>query len=380
MISAIRLWNCQSWEDCVIHLATDRINIIQADNNVGKSVLFRLLKLAGDANYYDKSERESLIRWGAPWAKVLFQFTDGARAVMQIEKSKVLYAFLPTKDSEMEVTLEPPIEMVRHLGLLANSMEHFIANIIDMEQPLLLVNPKLSSNYDLVKMIATDENLELLEERLNIAIPEFKEKVLRSVDKEVFLGQQLALTDFQDVESLEYLLKETKIMDEALEMLSRVQLQEKVIEQGLNVVEETGKLLALVEFLGCLEKIHVEWVGDPVSMGGLEALRCLERIRFSVSKVVVQGQQVKTIWLDFSEAFKRAVAKVKVAEKQVSEKQVTVLLLLEEIAKQAERVRVVDEKELRNLEKQFQESGHLVVCPVWGEVMWDGKNCVVVNQ
>ena len=62
MIEWIRLQNCQSWQDCIIHLASDRINIIKADNNIGKSVLFRILKLAGDPTYYDKEERNSLIR------------------------------------------------------------------------------------------------------------------------------------------------------------------------------------------------------------------------------------------------------------------------------------------------------------------------------
>lgn len=381
MIEWIRLQNCQSWQDCIIHLASDRINIIKADNNIGKSVLFRILKLAGDPTYYDKEERNSLIRWGKPWAKVVFGFTDKSFAYMQIEKTKILYAYLPTGDSEVSIVLSPPIEMVNHIGLLASSDENFIANIIDMEQGLLLVNPKLSSNYDLVKMIATDENMDLLEERLDVVIREFSEKALRADDKKFFYEQQLSLTQYTDVDSLEALLELAKVTNKVLDTLARVQGYEQAIVTGLEVTERSENLLALVDFLSALENIHVEWQSPPISMNLWEVLRIVEKARFASNKVgVVRKRKIPLEWLDFALMFRRAAAKITVTAEEVNDGLLPVLVILEKVAKEAKRVQVVDGRELEKLEKQFRESGQLVECPVWGEVLWDGKNCVVVNQ
>ena len=93
MLEAVRFKNCQSLGDCVLSF-TGKLNVIVAENNTGKSVLYKVLKLAGRADYYTREERKDLIRRGASAAQITFKFDDGSYAVMQITPGKTVYASL----------------------------------------------------------------------------------------------------------------------------------------------------------------------------------------------------------------------------------------------------------------------------------------------
>ena len=56
MIHSVRLINCQSWENGIIPLAQDRINVLRADNNSGKSVFFKMLKITACPGYFTPKE------------------------------------------------------------------------------------------------------------------------------------------------------------------------------------------------------------------------------------------------------------------------------------------------------------------------------------
>ena len=69
MLLEARFINCQSMRDLTMHFATDKLNVIAADNSVGKSVLFKMLKVtANPKTLATIEERRQLIRYGEQYA------------------------------------------------------------------------------------------------------------------------------------------------------------------------------------------------------------------------------------------------------------------------------------------------------------------------
>ena len=75
----IRLVNCQSWKDGVIEFSKG-LNVIRANNNTGKSVIFKMLKVTCNPESLDKADREDIIRRGSEYAEVTYLFDDSVPA------------------------------------------------------------------------------------------------------------------------------------------------------------------------------------------------------------------------------------------------------------------------------------------------------------
>lgn len=84
MIVQVQMINCQSWKNSTFDLATDRINVIIADNGTGKSVFFKMLKITTNPNYFSRAERKDLIRRHEECATILFKFDDGSIAATKV--------------------------------------------------------------------------------------------------------------------------------------------------------------------------------------------------------------------------------------------------------------------------------------------------------
>ncbi len=404
MIEWIRLQNCQSWVDGVLHLTTNRLNVIVGNNNAGKSVLFKILKLAGNAHYYDKTDRVDLIRRGCKYAKTTFKFTDGSFAVMQIGKDQVLYAFLATSDSSLVAHTEPPQEMVEHIGLLASKDESFVANIVDTEQGLLLIDPRLQSNYDLMAMIATCEKLDVVKVRTDDLIKEYRDKLVRAVDKENYVEQQLRSCQFQDAEGMRSAREQVSgilpVMDVAAQCLDEAfsihNLCEKRgnFEYWLGVLDFVEKLQGVhlevsrppldLDFISALEQIEAveHWlsgitlIGSPVDLQFIAALEIAEKVCSLFSEITIPFNP----GLDLVEIIKilslaeEAVDLVECTAEPIDLELIAALEIVERVSKSC--FQVPDRSELTNLEQRFLQKGKFVDCPIWGEVIFDGKDCV----
>lgn len=420
MLEAIRFKDCQSLSDCILPF-TKRLNVIVAANNTGKSVLYKVLKLAGRADYYTREERKDLIRRGAAEAQITFKFDDGAYALMKVMPSKTAYAFLENDKSKIAWYLEPPSEMINHLGLLVSNTEAFIANIVDMDQGLLLVNPRLQSNYELIKMITTCEFLDELREKVDSLLAEFKEKSMRTADSVNFVERQLAQLEYYDVESME---KKYRIAEmakdwlfncctifEGTALVERVTAKCRDFEgllKAVSVMECMGMLLYLLPKCGVGKKYF--WESE------LEALLSAENLLGSVKRVTLRRplpvccETMLTVEELLAE-IKLLLDKVQVWEYSDKDSLFNVLELLERTAgyfsavsvgKEPASVLLADalfwaESLLRAVksfsvavaaarmdkanaavwETKFIESGESIRCPIWGEVIFDGKSCLV---
>ena len=161
MIKELSLVNCQSWENEVLKLAADRVNILCADNNVGKSVFGKMLRNAVFPDRLRTKEvRMQYIRHGAPYAQLGMLGDDGAVVLFRIYPDRVIYAYREVGKDKFIMSPKIPDTMVRMLGLRYNDKSHLITNVIDAGQQLFLVNSDQQANNSIILEYMTDDEIE----------------------------------------------------------------------------------------------------------------------------------------------------------------------------------------------------------------------------
>lgn len=367
MIDQIRLKNCQSWKDITITLSQDTVNVLVAQNDTGKSVLFKILKLAGCPNYYSEKDRVDLIRRGCSFAQAVFKFTDGSFAIMRIERTGTLYFFLEDSKAPLIPYLEPPSEMVNHLGLLVSGEERFIANIIDTDQGLLLVDPKLKSNYELVRMIATCEELDTVRDNVEALIKEFRSYNLRVHDKSNLLERQLTQLKFTDVAAMQEKYERCNLAFDTLYSLCDVLDSAAVVASYCTVATDFDELLNVASILEELESV-CRLVKGVVVQPFVSSLVPLADALIDLESI---GEWVERVSpLSDVSGCEQCVGLLEVVDSLFS-----LCSSLEVSLYQA----VVCNQEVENLNRAFRESGRVVDCPIYGEVVFDGEKCVVCS-
>lgn len=166
MITKVKMVNCQSWKDSGFTLVSDRLNTIVADNGTGKSVFMKMLKITACPKYFSREERKHLIRTGEESATIYFEFDDGGMACTKVFPTYTLYMYKPFDSVEIQKSYEPLPEVLKQVGLITDESSDFVANIIDTDQDLLLVNSKLKNNYNLIRMHTQNPMLETVRERV----------------------------------------------------------------------------------------------------------------------------------------------------------------------------------------------------------------------
>ena len=135
MLKSVRLVNCQSIKDITFNFATDRLNVIAANNSVGKSVLFKMLKITADPKQLPTiEERSQLIRHGAESAIFVAAFSDGAIGLTVVYPNRVIYRYAQLPELGFDTFAEPPEIYLKQLGLLIDERTKYVATIIDTDQ------------------------------------------------------------------------------------------------------------------------------------------------------------------------------------------------------------------------------------------------------
>lgn len=203
-ISAIRLTNCQSYDDVTFEF-TKGLNVIRAENNTGKSAIFKMIKITVCPNYYKRSERDFLIRNNADYAEVRYQFDDGSLAMVRVVRGgRLLYYYLPN-DSDETITTEeiPDQRILDRMSVMVDNENAYIANLLDLDQELLLVNSNKKSNENLINVLIQNKDLKRLTTIFKEKLPNLRERI-RYVDgmKKGF-ESQLETTAYVDLDDLQ---------------------------------------------------------------------------------------------------------------------------------------------------------------------------------
>jgi hypothetical protein len=197
-ISRCRLINCQSLGNVEFEFS-EGLNIITAPNNTGKSVYFKMLKVAGCPTFYTRKELGELIAFGADHAMAVYLFSDNSCAAVKVYRNGPQYYF--TEEFNVHpftVSRTPDPRMVRNLSLIVDPEESYIANILDLDQSLLLVNSNTKANHNLVKLLTSNETLNHL--------------IATTAEKSKLQGENMHVLD-DIVLSLEHQLKSYQYVD-----------------------------------------------------------------------------------------------------------------------------------------------------------------------
>lgn len=158
MLSKVEIKNFQSNRDIVYEFSPG-LNVIIAENGTGKSVLNKIIYCMVNYSKLTIEKREQYIRFGCSSAQVKFHSEDYSYLVIFTPRSADYYKIIDGKS--VFVGNELPSELRSLLGLLIGE-EGFIGNLITSEQSKLLVDSDSRINTQVLGMITTDEQAELI--------------------------------------------------------------------------------------------------------------------------------------------------------------------------------------------------------------------------
>lgn len=184
-IKSFQLVNIQSWGDKspVINLGEDK-NIIIANSETGKSVLFKILKQMCFNNQWGYNNAD-LIRQGCSKGFAVFDLCDGNRVIFELfPTTQNYYLFYVDSDSSKRrkdfimgsKAVEIPEEVADAMGFLLDRKSKTIINVLDrdMQMPLVTTNPATSGR--ILSAVTENPELETMMETAKEWLTEAKEK------------------------------------------------------------------------------------------------------------------------------------------------------------------------------------------------------------
>lgn len=412
MIKSIRLINCQSWEDCTIHLASDRLNAIQAKNNVGKSVLIKMLKVSASPNFFKAKKRKKLIRWGAEDARAHYVFTDGVEALVIVQPTRVIYGILEDKEQGVILSATPPKRLIQELGMLVNSDGSFIANIIDTDQNLLLVDADSKSTCEFIQMLCNcaevDEYIFRITEEQKVG----RESAMSVGSKLADINEEIDSIKYMDVGKLEDDLNSLQLVNDGLGKLLDCAYSLERVENALVEYKDYDRLLTLTNTAIVFERLNpnalVVESFNQTALTICDALLNLEKI--SMNQLLHNMKQLPNLlavtaleMLEsipisgiFCEEHKYSVGlgevlvllntlnltNLQIPKKPIELATVNGLTILEDGLNSMINMHTYSsdakllQSEIDSLCKKLQESGAIFECQIYGKVIYDGKECV----
>ena len=397
-LSAIRLTNCQSFKDSVIEFATDRLNVFVADNSTGKSVFFRMLSITAFPGKCSKEDRLNIIRRGSQFAQILYMFSDGSYGGVRVYPDRVIYYYTPDKNTKMTPSLEPGPEFISKLGLILDNNSGFVANLIDMDQNLLLVNSSPKGDSNILQMLTANEALDRMiedtaekkkvfeqyEDRLKDVVYSYSKSIdgysyvdTNSLEANIELCENVFDTLYKlapisdDVEALacssERRLDYDRLLGITGTLIKLEQLKE--ITEGLHVPHEFNeKLLSatcacikLEQALAAIEGFHIPRSQKDRS-NNLHTLLLLESIKNELINC-----WAKEMAVDYS-----PVVRTLQRLEQLRDYSAETIMHSRSLAQsQQALVKIYD---------ALSSSGELIACGLYGEVVFDGKKCIPADK
>lgn len=220
------LKDIQSWDDKsgTIPLSSDKMNVIIAPSETGKSVIVKILKemcFSGNWGY----TWNSFIRRGKSCGTAAFLMEDGSAVIYNIWRDRVRYIIM---DNNPDVAprvwdfndpnhTEIPEEVANHLGLIVDRIGKTVINVLDKDMltPLVTAPPELNA-----RITATITAVPEMEKRRE-ALQEWKTQLIESF-KTVDRRLSAARTRYNDAPEVDILAHQLKL-DRAERLLQFVE-------------------------------------------------------------------------------------------------------------------------------------------------------------
>ena len=387
MIKQIRLVNCQSLEDITFNFATDKLNVLVADNSTGKSVLFKMLKVTANPDVFPAKKRSQLIRRGAESAIMACLFDTGDLGMTVITQKAVIYKFKPYGETDFFVSYEPDLRYIKQLGLLVDTRTKFVANIIDTDQDMLLVNSDQRGNHELMCLLAEYPDLIELKDKVSTLVATLADKNSKLVVKESSLKEALKTLNHGDVRTLESSYQKSQNAFQQLEKISDALLLLEQIHKNCSDGLDYNKALKLIENIIFLQKIAlildsvtVVHQIDADTVARANALAGIFSILQNINPVQIISYDLEPVYA--LQNCSKELDKIVIASDSGALPAVEQLIAVQNMHK-CLKVASYNSNQIQNIESDCYKiksdllsSGRTIQCPIHGEVVFDGTNCL----
>lgn len=383
MIKQIRLINCQSWEDTTLGFYTDKLNVICADNNTGKSVIYKMLKVLGCPKYYSKEEMKDLIRWGAECATMYLLFEDGSIGMVSVYPTRVMYGYREIGKHDFYTSYEPFPDVLKKAGIISDVRGKFIANIIDTDQDMLLVNSDLSSNYDLMKLLILNDDLNAIRDRSEALAAQFKTVQMQLEVKDQKILSMLSAIEYVDTDKLESSLEKQRCSYDMMYMLIDAYRKCEVVADFFKEKVNYGEMFSVCNILTVLEAVSVRKIlstSRAVSPDMENALSMLEILESVSIPAVTVYRDLPDFAVSILEVLESVSVPAVTVYRDLPDFVINMLEDLESVSvntmSQQFKLAAQANASAEQLRKDFVNSGTEYACPVYGEVVFDGEKCI----
>lgn len=186
ILTSIHLQNLQSWGDLTIELSAG-LNVLIAENQTGKSVVFKVIRLCVAPDSLTPREKEDIPRIGHPQGVAWFSFSDGVTYKVTITATLLQYFIINHNDGDDAVLVSQQHPTEDFLDRMGSTIRgSIISNLLEMSETQFLVNSKTSENANMLEILINHPDLiKIIEVLTNDRIPKTKEflQIVRSTLK-----------------------------------------------------------------------------------------------------------------------------------------------------------------------------------------------------
>lgn len=337
-ISEITFRNCQSLKN-ISYKLTPGLNVIIGLNSAGKSVLFKVLKMAVGAELFKGNNLKHLISYGEKNAAAIFSFSDGSAGGFIADYKTIIYLY---KEENMEVyekLVKPHPDFMRKMSVIMDEKTKFILNILDADQELLFVNSKESTNFSILSLISDNEQLETL-------IPYLDEKFCNTKD---YLARTTYLHDM------------IKSKLSAMEKINIFDIKQKISisESILPLINNLFHLYDLIDKINYVNDIDFDFC-DKI----LEVFRFLKMLEGSVLNL----HSIKDIDFCYISVLLQNLNDISVLQKKIKNYSRNTLLLLDL------------QRDMHSIADSMQQDTSCIDCAVKGKVYFFENGCIPVDE
>jgi hypothetical protein len=326
-------------------------------------------------------------------------FSDGSCGGLLLRRPGFIqYVYRSSNEEPFEVAVAPIPVFMNKLGVIVEGGD-FILNILDSTQELLLVNSSPKTNFNLVKLIAYDENLERICERSKserIVYHELKnalESRLAGFRSVLELNEYVNTVSLeQSITVVEQLLPVTSVVLSIIKSAGELRFVSEFsairldsVESLLDVLDFVVEFEQLVARLSAERKVNSEVVDDLLFALDViaEAERSLLGLKYSGLKFTLSKQSIVDGVLRLTWTLTQIMSAVKCLRysRFISDDVILILPVIDclDLVESGVGNLVIEqgEDEARELLRELEESGLVVECPVKGSVVYcEESSCV----
>ena len=306
MIDAIRFVNVQSYKDVTFNFSSG-INVLEAPNETGKSIMFKVFRRMCDINWYGRSEKKALIRRGCTKGLVAISVKhqgDDNKYLVQFNMFSTFqtYKLIVNKEIVGEWKQDTiPDEVALVLGWYYDFNSARLLNLLDQELDMPFVNNNNKSNYEIMKFITHDSDLDTARYNLNQWIDELTRLLSDADSRKLRLeGELSSLQEIdeykieQNIAVKEKSLNESKVYANLLKSLCDINSLSKPvcevrdndrIDLSIRIVEQLYQFGLLLQDVVKLRKPQFNIVNTNKIEQEINIVKSYNNIKFNLNNI-----------------------------------------------------------------------------------------------